>query len=142
MGAVNRDRVLGSLAGYVDGFAEDLARQRYSSSVARSHGQLMQHLSWWMACSGLAVSDLDMVGVDEYLRWRRETGYVRGLTRKQIEPVIGYLRRVGAAPPAAVVPPDFGSGPVGQVLGAYAGGARGSSTRWGSSVPRVWTFPG
>ena len=106
MGAVNRDRVLGSLAGYPDGFAEDLARQGCSSSVARSHGQLMQHLSWWMACSGLAVSDSDMVGVDEYLRWRRETGYVRGLTREQIEPVIGYLRRVGAAPPL----PDPASG--------------------------------
>ncbi len=106
MGAVNRDRVLGSLAGYPDGFAEDLARQGCSSSAARSHGQLMQHLSWWMACSGLAVSDSDMVGVDEYLRWRRETDYVRGLTREQIEPVIGYLRRVGAAPPL----PDPASG--------------------------------
>lgn len=116
----DRDLVAGPLSGHVGGFAEDLVRQQYSPGVARRHVQVMRHLSGWMECAGVAGSDLDTVWVEAYLRARRDAGSVRALTREQIEPVIGYLRRVGAAPPAPVVPPGYGSGPLGQLLEAYA----------------------
>ena len=53
-----RVRVTGPLAGYVDGFRDELAAQGYTVQVRDRQLRLLAHVSRWMAGQGLSVAEL------------------------------------------------------------------------------------
>jgi site-specific recombinase XerD len=91
---------------HAEGFRAELERLGYTPLSAAVHVQLMAHLSRWLAREGLEGSALTRATVDRYIAERRARGYVNLRTRRALQPLVGYLRRVGVAPPAeAAVPP-------------------------------------
>ena len=54
----SRIRVLGPLAPFASGFAEELNRQGYTLSSARKQMWLLAHLSQWLVSEGLGVNEL------------------------------------------------------------------------------------
>ena len=61
---------------------------------------LMAHLSRWLAGEGLDAAGLTPEAADRFLAARRAAGYVLYLSPKALVPLLGFLRRLGAAPPA------------------------------------------
>jgi hypothetical protein len=51
----SRIRILGPLAAFAPGFADDLARQGYRSHAARKQMWLLAHLSLWLARARASV---------------------------------------------------------------------------------------
>ena len=97
-----RVRVSGPLSAYRDGFAEELARQGYTSGSAQRQMGLLAHLSRWLDSRGLGGADLTPECVEEFLEVRRAEGYTIELSRRGVLPLLVYLRALGVAP----VPPE------------------------------------
>ena len=120
--------VTGPLAEYADGFRAELARLGYTPLTAAGQFRLMAHLSRWMNAEGLGSQDLEMPAAERYFEARRSAGYVNERTVAALGPLLGYLRRLGAAPAPA-------AGPVtetGQLLdrfAAYLAAERGLAPR-------------
>lgn len=70
----SRVRVSGPLEVFVSGFREDLARCGYTPGAAAKQLQLMAHVSWWLAASGLDAGDLTAAGVQQLVAERRASG--------------------------------------------------------------------
>jgi integrase/recombinase XerD len=100
-----RVRVTGPLAGYAEGFADELLGQGYTSASAAGQVQLLSHMSRWATCQGLSASDLTPGRVEEFLEARRAQGYTLRVSQRGVAPLVGYLRRVGVVPtPVEPVP--------------------------------------
>jgi site-specific recombinase XerD len=112
----SRIRVLGPLAEFATGFANELARQGYTPNSAGFQMRLLAHLSRWLREHGLAAGDLHMSEMTRFLRSRRAAGYATLLSMEAMQPIIGYLRGLGAAPPPAV---NIVTGPVEVMLERY-----------------------
>ena len=104
MGDPSRVRVTGPLAGFAEGFAAELSRLGYRPNAAASQLQLMAHLSRWMDAGHLEVSGLTSQVTGAFLVARRAAGYVMWLSPKALVPLLGFLRRLGAAPLSASAP--------------------------------------
>ena len=98
-------RVRGPLAPYVDGLRAELERLDYTPLTAAAHVRLMAHLSRWLARHGLEASGLTLATVDAYFAERRAAGYVGHVTGRALQPLLGYLQRLGVVPPPAPVAP-------------------------------------
>jgi len=109
-------RVPRPLASYVEGFRTELERLGYTPLSAAVHVQLMAHLSRWLARKGLEGSALTQATVEEYFAERRAAGYVNLRTSRVLQPLVGYLRRLGVAPPPVAVVPAT---PVERLLARY-----------------------
>lgn len=97
--------VRGPLAAHAAGFRAELERLGYTPLSAAVHVRLMAHLSRWLANKGLEVSALTPARVEAYFADRRAAGYVNERTARALEPLVGYLRRLGVVPaPVPVVP--------------------------------------
>ena len=98
-------RVRGPLAGHACGFAEFLAGQGYTSGSTRLQMHLVAQLSRWLDAEGLDVGDLTEFEAERFIAARRSR--VRRLFRSRhaLEPVIDYLRGVGAVPALAPAAP-------------------------------------
>jgi len=94
----------GPLASFADGLRRDLADQGYALDTVGDHVHLLADLSDWLSGRGLAASDLAAVVVAEFLRERRAAGHRVGVTPRGVAPVLGFLRRLGAAPPQVDAP--------------------------------------
>jgi site-specific recombinase XerD len=93
------------LAPYADGFRVELERLGYTPLTAAVHVRLLAHLSRWLAREGIEVSGLTPAMVDMYFAERRAAGCAGHVTGRALQPLVGYLRRLGVvAAPAAVVP--------------------------------------
>ena len=90
-------RVLGPLAPFAAGFADELARQGYTPHSARYQMRLMAHLSRWLVHEGLDAGDLRTTEVERFLRSRRAAGYTCQLSIKAVRPILAYLRIGGVA---------------------------------------------
>lgn len=88
-------RVDGPLGPFVEGFREELARQGYTPLSAAVHVRLVAHLDRWLVREGLDVAALSPARVDAYFAERRAAGYVGERTSRALEPLLGYLRRLG-----------------------------------------------
>ena len=109
-------RVSGPLAVHVDGFARDLAALGYADATVRDQLRLMAHLSRWLGSSAVEPGDLTAELVDEFLRARRLAGSTRRGSRRALDRLLDYLRRLEVAPvPHATAVP----GPAAAVLAAY-----------------------
>jgi site-specific recombinase XerD len=108
--------VPGPLASYAEGFRAELERLGYTPLSAAVHVQLMAHLSRWLARKGLEGSALTQATVEVYFAERRAAGYVNLRTGRALQPLVGYLRRLGVAPPPVAVVPAT---PVERLLARY-----------------------
>lgn len=93
----------GPLVPYVDGFWFELMRQGYAPFSGRNLLLVAAHVSRWLEDRGFGTLDLTGVRVDQFAADRRRQGYTQFLTPRAVEPLLGYLRKLGAAP--ALVPP-------------------------------------
>jgi integrase/recombinase XerD len=98
----SRARVTGPLVPYAAGFIEELARLGYTTQSACGQVLLMAHVSRWLAGEGLGAGALTPQTADRFLAARRAAGYVLYLSPKALVPLLGFLRRIGAAPEAPV----------------------------------------
>src|SRR5687768_7076089 len=98
-------RVRGPLAPYAEGFRVELERLGYTPLTAATHVRLLAHLSRWLAREGVDASGLTPATVDAYFAERRAAGYVGHVTGRALQPLLGYLQRLGVLPaPAPEVP--------------------------------------
>jgi site-specific recombinase XerD len=91
-------KVTGPLAEYADGFRDELFRLGYTPLTAACQLRLAAHLSRWMTAEGLGTQDLGMPAAERYFAARRSAGYANERTVEALGPLLGYLRRLGAAP--------------------------------------------
>ena len=113
---LSRACVAGPLEPYAAGFAAELARLGYTSGSAYVQMLLMAHLSRWLTGEGLDAGGLTPGAADLFLAHRRAVGYTQLLSLKGLAPLLGHLRRLGAAPEA---PAPVLAGPAGEVLARY-----------------------
>jgi site-specific recombinase XerD len=111
-----RVRVSGSLAEFAPGFAAELAGLGYSPRGAEAQMRLMQHVSRWLASQGLVVGDLSVEVVEGFVAARRSR-YRSMRSARALVPLLGFLRRVGAAPMPALAKPV---GPVEEITARFA----------------------
>lgn len=98
-----RVRVSGPLGSFADGFADELARSGYGLQSVTLHVRLLAHLSRWLETERLDAAALTSAVVERFLAERRAAGYGVLRRAKGFAPLLGYLRAVGAVPPAARV---------------------------------------
>jgi integrase/recombinase XerD len=85
---------------YAPGFAGELARLGYTRESAYGQMLVMAHLSRWLAGEGLDAAGLTPLAAERFLAARRAAGYTLYLSPKALVPLLGYLRRLDAAPQA------------------------------------------
>ena len=90
-----RVRVTGPLAGYVDGFRDELAAQGYTVQVRDRNLRMLAHVSRWMAGRGLSVAELTPDLLEDFLDERRREGYHHALSRRAVMPLMEHVRAVG-----------------------------------------------
>ena len=100
-----RVRVMGPLAGYVDGFRDELAAQGYTVQVRDRNLRILAHVSRWMAGRGLSVAELTPDLLEDFLDERRREGYHHGLSRRAVMPLMEHVRAVAVAPCPSVADP-------------------------------------
>ncbi len=91
-------RMTGPLAAHEDGLWSDLLRLGYTPLSARNLLRVAAHMSRWLHARHLSSSDLTTDSIDAYLRDRRAAGYTCWRTPRGLEPILRYLRSVGAVP--------------------------------------------
>lgn len=112
----DRVRVSGPLARLADGFRVDLIERGYSLWGAQEQLYLLAHVSRWMESEGLELAVLTPAALERYFVWRREQGYLSGLSPKSLRQLLGYLDRLGVLPAEDAVP-----SPVEQLLAEFRG---------------------
>jgi len=105
--APQRQRIAvdGPLAPFADGLRRDLAGQGYALDTVGDHVHLLADLSGWLAVQGLTAADLTTVVAERFLADRRAAGRRVGVSGRALTPTLGYLRRLGVAPPHTTVSP-------------------------------------
>lgn len=111
----SRVRVSGPLVEYVPGFVEELVRDGYVPGSVTGQLQLLARLSEWSEARGLGAADLTSARIEEFVVWRRSQGYRQRRSSHALEPLLGYLRALGAAP----APTGGVSGASGELLERY-----------------------
>ncbi len=97
-------RVRGPLAIHAAGFAGSLAAQGYVPGSVHLQVHLMSQLSRWLDGEGLGVDGLTEVEAQRFIAARRARVERLFRSRRALEPMIEYLRSLGAAPAPTCVP--------------------------------------
>ena len=100
--------VAGPLAPFAPGYLGELDRWRYKSSAQYAQMLVMARLSGWLAGEGLGASDLTPAVLERFIAELGSRGYRNPRSLRGFGTLLGYLRRVGAAPvlaPPAVPAP-------------------------------------
>jgi integrase/recombinase XerD len=100
-------RFVGPLAPLAGELRGEFARLGYATSSATAQLQLAAHLSRWLQAEGLGTDVLTGPVIERFLATRRRD-YSSHYSMQALEPLLGYLRRVGVAPEP--VPPEPCSG--------------------------------
>jgi site-specific recombinase XerD len=109
-------RFRGPLVPHVDGFWAELMERGYAPFSAANLLRVAAHVSRWLEDRGLGTQDLTGSQVAQFAAHRRRQSYTQFLTPRAVEPLLDYLRRLGAAPSAAP-PPDA---PIDRFVREYA----------------------
>lgn len=102
-------RFKGPLKPHVNGFWSELISQGYSPLSAGNLLRVAAHLSRWLDRRRLGSRDLTIECLEQFAAHRRRQGYTQFLTPRAAEPLLAYLRKVGAGPArrqAALTPVD------------------------------------
>jgi integrase/recombinase XerD len=89
---------------HADGFAAWLGRLGYSPRTCEAQVALLRHMARWLAEKHVPVSGLTSEVAGEYAAARRGRSQLR--SARALEPLLGYLRELGAVPPAAAFVPQ------------------------------------
>lgn len=92
---MGRGHVEGVLAGYAEGFREQLLERGYTEGSAARLIHLTAHLSRWMAVECVEAAELHPDVVARFVECRRAEGYVGWLSARALEPLLGYLVALG-----------------------------------------------
>ena len=106
----------GPLGPFAAGFVDDMRRQGFGAVAVRKHTGLVAGLSGWLMAEDLALSGLSSEVAERFCAARREAGHTYLLTVKALDPLLGYLRGLGVAPPAS---PSACVGPVEELLSRF-----------------------
>jgi integrase/recombinase XerD len=106
----------GPLGPFVAGFVDDMRRQGFGPVAVRKHTGLAAGLSGWLMTEDLAPSGLSSEVAERFCAARRASGHTYLLTVKALDPLLGYLRDLGVAPPAS---PPVCAGPVEELLSRF-----------------------
>ena len=109
-------RVTGPLQEFAPGFANKLLQQGYTQNSARSQMRLTAHLSRWLSHEGLSVDKLCTIAVERFLSSRRAAGHKNHRSSKAMQPMLGYLRKLGVVPLPPISLPE---GPVEVMLARF-----------------------
>lgn len=118
MDELSRVAISGPLEEYAEGFAGELARQGYAPSVVVIHVRLLAHVSRWLEGRGLGPAAMGEAAGEEFLAWRRASGRSAKLRLGSLEPLLEYLRGIGATPVPGTVPSAMAED---ALLARYAG---------------------
>jgi site-specific recombinase XerD len=100
MDGSGRVRVVGPLAAFASGFGAELVRLGYSPEGAKAQLGLAAHVSRWLAGQGLDAMALTPATVDRYVVERQVAGYRTSRSARALQPLLSYLRELGAVPAA------------------------------------------
>ena len=106
----------GPLGPFAAGFVDDMRRQGFGPVAVRKHTGLVAGLSGWLMAEDVALSGLSSEVAERFCAARREAGHTYLLTIKALDPLLGYLRGLGVAPPAS---PSACVGPVEELLSRF-----------------------
>lgn len=95
----SRIQIRGPLASHVEGLWEALRAQGYAVLSVRNLAYVMAHLSRWLERQRLAPTELTSEHIERFLRHRRRAKYTCWLSKRGLEPILGYLRAVGVVLP-------------------------------------------
>ena len=98
-------RFTGPLTRFASGLVEELALLGYTATSATAQLQLAAHLSRWLESQGMGPGDLTGPVIERFLAARRGS-YANHYSLQAMGPLLGYLRRQGAAPAAVVSEPS------------------------------------
>jgi site-specific recombinase XerD len=110
-------RVPQSVKAHVEPYSAELERQGYRPLSILQHLRLLAHLGRWLEARGLAVRDLTEDCAIAFVRHRARLGKTGLYSARGLEPLLGFLRSVGAAPAAA---PTADQSPVGLFVDDFA----------------------
>jgi integrase/recombinase XerD len=96
-----RVRVPGPLERFAGGFVVELSGQGYTAGSAVQQMYLVAHLSRWLEAEGLEPAALSPAVVERFCGARRAAGYKSHLTVRALDPLLAYLRDLGAVPTAS-----------------------------------------
>ena len=99
----SRVRITGPLAGFADGFREQLAGWGYAKSSAAAQLRVMAHLSRWLDEQQLDAGGLTPEVVERFAAARRAQGRSNHASVRALDRLVEHLREVGAAPAVAPV---------------------------------------
>lgn len=110
-------RVRGSVQAYVRGFWAELEQQGFKPLTILRHLRLLAHLGRWLEAKRIGVQDLTGERALSFIRHRARLGHTALCSARAIEPLLRFLRGMGAVPAAAPVPNES---PVERFVGEYA----------------------
>jgi integrase/recombinase XerD len=129
-------RFVGPLAPLAAELKGEFVRLGYATSSATVQLQLAAHLSRWLLAEGLGTDALTGPVIEGFLTARRRH-YRNYCSMRALEPLLAYLRRVGAVPEAVVPEPCSGGERLLARFGEYLSVERGLTapvieayTRW------------
>lgn len=96
-------RQAGPLGGEVEGYRAWLRQRGHTEQTVRNLLQYLGQLGRWLQVRGLEVRDLDEQRMADFLSDRRVVGAPRVLGPRAMNPLLAYLRQIGATPPAGGV---------------------------------------
>lgn len=105
----SRVRMSGPLKPYASGYAAELSQQGYTRFSAGSQMRLAAHLSRWLESENLDETALTPIVVEKFMAARRAGGYVDFRSSRALDPLLGYLRELGATPrvpPVVAITPE------------------------------------
>jgi integrase/recombinase XerD len=93
----SRVRMSGPVVGISQDLMDELQTLGYATTTATELMRLAAHLSRWLEGSGLGLAELTPSVIDAFVVQRRTT-HVKLSSARALDPIVGYLRRVGAVP--------------------------------------------
>jgi integrase/recombinase XerD len=136
--------VVGPLQSYRDGFAEAMRLEGYAEGPVELHSHLLAHLSRWLLERGLGASDLTPPVIEEFFAGRRARRRWLATTRAA-QPLLRYLRAMGAGPEEVEQPPVTAADELAGAFGSWLVCDRGLAAasvelyvRWARHLTARW----
>src|SRR5664280_1830165 len=89
---------LGPLSVYEQGYLAEMGRLGYAKNTINGRRALMRRLSCWLDGQGLEATGLTVEVAESFLLALRASGSRWQPTLRTLLPLLGYLRKSGAAP--------------------------------------------